>query len=67
MLHKDPGQRYASYGELLDHLKYAIDTLAANAAKPRAARQRVVVESESQSQFAGLLTLLLLVLLLVGA
>ena len=66
MLHKDPGQRYASYGELLDHFKYAIDTLTANAAKPRAARQRVVVESESQSHVAGFLTLLLLVLLIVG-
>ena len=67
MLHKDPGQRYASYGELLDHFKYAIDTLANNAAKPRAARQRVVVgEGEQQSNVAGLLTLLLLALLLVG-
>ena len=67
MLHKDPGQRYASYGELLDHFKYAIDTLAANAAKPRAVKQRVVVESENQSNVAGILTLLLLVLLIGGA
>ena len=66
MLHKDPGQRYASYGELLDHFKYAIDTLAANAAKPRVAKQRVVVESEHQSNLAGILTLLLLVLLIGG-
>ncbi len=66
MLHKDPGQRYGSYGELLDHLKYAIDTLTANAAKPRVARQRVVVESENQSNVAGILTLLLLVLMIAG-
>ena len=66
MLHKDPGQRYASYGELLDHFKYAIDTLTANAAKPRAAKPRVVVESENQSNVAGILTLVLLVLLIAG-
>ena len=66
MLHKDPGQRYGSYGELLDHFKYAIDTLTTNAAKPRAAKQRVVVESESHSDVAGLLTLLLVVLLVGG-
>ena len=66
MLHKDPNQRYASYGELIDHFQYAIDTLTANAGKPRAARQRVVVESESQNHLAGALTLLLLVLLVAG-
>ena len=66
MLHKDPNQRYASYGELLDHFKYAIDTLNQNAAKPRAAKQRVVVESESQVNIAGVLTLLLLILIVAG-
>ena len=67
MLHKDPGQRYASYGELTVHFKYAIDTLMANASRPRAAKQRVVVgEGEQQSNVAGLLTLLLVVLMLVG-
>ena len=67
MLHKDPGERYASYGELLDHFKYAIDTLTANAARPRAAKQRVVVgEGEQQSNVAGLLTLVLLALMLAG-
>ena len=64
MLNKDPNQRYASYGELIDHLKYAVDTLNANASKPRAAKQRVVVESETQNHLAGALTLLLLVLML---
>ena len=66
MLHKDPNQRYASYGELLDHFKYAIDTLNQNAAKPRVAKQRVVVESESQVNVAGVLTLLLLILMVAG-
>ncbi len=66
MLHKDPNQRYASYGELLDHFKYAIDTLNQNAAKPRVPKQRVVVESESQVNVAGVLTLLLLILIVAG-
>ena len=65
MLHKDPNERYASYGELIDHLKYAVDTLNANAGKPRAARQRVVVESETQNRLAGAFTLLLLLLMVV--
>jgi hypothetical protein len=66
MLHKDPAQRYASYGELIDHLKYAADTVAAQAAKPRVAKQRVVLESAQQSNLAGLMTLALLVLLVAG-
>ena len=49
MLNKDPGQRYNSYPELIDHLQYAIDTLAANTAKPRAAKQRVVVDAPSRA------------------
>jgi TolA-binding protein len=66
MLHKDPNQRYNSYGELLDHLRYAIDTLQTKSGQPRAARQRVVVESAQQSNVAGILTLVMLILLLAG-
>ena len=66
MLHKDPGERYASYAELLEHFKYAIDTLTASASKPRAAKQRVVLEGEQHSNVAGLLTLLLVALMLIG-
>ena len=66
MLHKDPNQRYNSYGELIDHLKYAIDTLQAKTGQPRPARQRVVVESADQSNLAGVFTLILLLLLLTG-
>ncbi len=64
MLHKDPNQRYKSYGELTDHFRYAIDQLNANAGKPRAARERVVVES--QSNVAGILTLVLLLLIVAA-
>ena len=66
MLHKDPNQRYGSYGELIDHFRYAIDTLSANTGKPRAARPRVVVESQHQNRVAGVLTLLLLALVIAG-
>lgn len=66
MLHKDPNQRYASYAELIDHLKYAADIVAANTNKPRAPRERVVVDPESESNLAGLLVLLVLAALLLG-
>lgn len=67
MLNKDPDARYASYGELIDHFRYAIDQLGARAGKPRGGRQRVVVESKEQNQLAGALTLLLLVLMIAGS
>jgi hypothetical protein len=66
MLHKDPNQRYSSYGELLDHLRYAIDTLQAKSGQPRVAKQRIVLESAQQSNVAGILTLIVLILLLAG-
>ena len=66
MLNKDPNQRYASYGELIDHLRYAIEQLAAKTGKTHTGRQRVVVESQSQNQLAGALTLLLVVLMIAG-
>ncbi len=66
MLHKDPNQRYNSYGELTDHFRYAIDQLNANAGKSRTSRQRVVVESPSQNHVAGILTLVLLILIIAA-
>ena len=66
MLNKDPNQRYASYGELIDHLRYAIEQLGAKTGKTHAGRQRVVVESEGQNKLAGALTLLLVVLMIAG-
>ena len=64
MLHKDPNQRYGSYGELTAHFRYAIDQLNTNVGKPRAAKERVVVES--QSNVAGILTLVLLLLIVAA-
>ncbi len=66
MLAKDPNQRYASYGELIDHFRYAIDQLGSRSGKPNAGRQRVVVESQRTNQIVGVLTLVLLVLMIVG-
>lgn len=66
MLHKDPNQRYASYAELIDHLKYASDTVTANVNKPRTPKERVVVDPDSENNVAGLLVLLVLAALVVG-
>ena len=66
MLNKDPNGRYASYGDLIDHLRYAIEQLGTKTGKTHAGRQRVVVESQSQNQLAGALTLLLLALMVAG-
>jgi hypothetical protein len=66
MLNKDPADRYASYTELMEHLKYAADTLTAHAGKPRAPKQRVVVITEGQRHLGGLLTLALLVMMIAG-
>jgi tRNA A-37 threonylcarbamoyl transferase component Bud32 len=66
MLNKDPKQRYASYAELIEHLKYAIDTLSARSGKPRTPKQRQSAETEGQNQAAGILTLLMLAGLLAA-
>ena len=49
MLHKDPGQRYDSYAELIEHLKYAADTVTANSAQPRAARAQPAATKSTPS------------------
>ena len=66
MLHKDPNQRYESYAELCDHFRYAIDQLNSRVGKARPTRERVVVESASQNNVAGILTLILLLLIVAA-
>lgn len=66
MLHKDPNQRYASYAELIDHLKYASDTVTAKVNKPRTPKERVVVDPDSENNLAGLLVLFVLAALVAG-
>jgi len=66
-LHKDPGQRYASYAELIEHLQYARNALVEKAGSPRKPRQREIVESTQQRQVAAVISLILLaVALLLG-
>jgi hypothetical protein len=67
-LHKDPDQRYQSYSELIEHLEYARAQLLEAVNRPRRPKQRVVVESKSQQNIFGVITLVLILLILgVGA
>ncbi|MBV9128530.1 MAG: serine/threonine protein kinase [Verrucomicrobia bacterium] len=66
MLHKDPAQRYESYGELIEHLQYATDKLRERTAQPRRPRARVELETEKTRSLSGIFTLLLLLALLAG-
>jgi hypothetical protein len=67
-LHKDPEQRYQSYAELIEHLEYARTQLLEAVNRPRRPKQRVVVESKSQQNVLGVITLVLILLILgVGA
>lgn len=50
MLQRDPEQRYQNYDELLEHLQFARDEVAAEGAKPKHGRERVVVESEEHQK-----------------
>jgi TolA-binding protein len=61
-LNKDPDQRYQSYDELIEHLEYARNELAAGRGKAEA--KRVVLESEGQKKAQGWLTFLMIGVLL---
>jgi hypothetical protein len=66
-LNKDPDQRYQSYDELVEHLEYASNELAAGRGK--VSEKRVVLESEGQKKAQGWLTFVMigvLVLLIVA-
>ncbi len=66
-LHKDPDERYQSYEELIEHLSYAKERVAASAASRDRMRKRVVVESEeTESRIGGLLLAVLGILLLAA-
>lgn len=66
MLQKDPAERYNDYQELIDHFAYCKQQLEERAAKPRAEKQRVVMESTGQRMLAGIISLII-ILLLLGA
>ena len=59
-LSKNPDDRYASYAEFIEHLQYARAKLLEHAGRPRQQTKRVVVESQHQRQFVGLISILLL-------
>lgn len=67
MLNKDPNQRYQSYEELIEHLKYAYDALSAVLhGGVKREKERVVIESQAQQTFVGWMTFLLLVVVVVA-
>jgi hypothetical protein len=67
MLHKDPMERYQSYDELIEHLKYAKAQLLdrnSNGVQPKA---RVVVESDATRSYTAWLTVgLILMMIAMG-
>ncbi len=65
MLQKDPLDRYQSYEELIEHLKYAKAQLLDRTAKGVKPGSRVVVKSDATKSFTAMLTLGL-VLLMIG-
>jgi serine/threonine protein kinase len=67
MLHKDPEERYQSYGEVIEHMKYAQDQINAKLAKSgNKGRERVVVETEESVSAMGWLSLALLLFVIAG-
>ncbi|HEY5752720.1 MAG TPA: protein kinase [Chthoniobacterales bacterium] len=66
MLNKDPGQRYQSYDELIEHLQYAKARLLERTAAGQRTRRRVQVETTHTQTFIGWLTLLFILAFVAG-
>ena len=66
MLEKKPDDRYADYGELVEHLEFARSKVLERAGRPTEAREREVVKVESSRTklYVALITLCAAVLLL---
>ncbi len=64
MLHKDPLQRYQSYDELIEHLKYAKTQLLERTATGVKPKTRVIVESDATRSFTAWITVGLLILMI---
>ena len=66
MLEKNPDDRYADYGELVEHLEFARTKVLERAGRPPEARQREVVKVESSRTklYVALITLCAAALLL---
>lgn len=70
LLEKKPDDRYADYGELIEHLEFARSKVLERAARPAGDRQRQVVEVETDRTklYTALITVAAALLLLgVGA
>jgi len=68
MLEKNPDDRYAGYGELVEHLEFARAKVLERAGRPTAARRREVVKVEtSRAKLYAALITLTAALLLLGA
>ena len=65
MLNKDPLERYQSYDELIEHLKYAKSQLLERTASGVKTKPRVVVESDATKSFTAWITMGL-ILLIIG-
>ncbi|MEO8351414.1 MAG: protein kinase, partial [Chthoniobacteraceae bacterium] len=64
-LHKDPNQRYQSYGELIEHLKYARTELLTSGRKPTP-RARIALEREKERRVMSWFTFSMVALVVVG-
>lgn len=68
MLEKNPDDRYAGYGELVEHLEFARSKVMERAGRPPGARRREVVEVDSRrANLVVALITLFAALLLLGA
>ncbi len=66
MLHKEPNQRYQSYAELIEHLRYAREQVAARLGRPKIDRHRAVVDSDESVTMMGWVSLALLLFVIAG-
>ena len=66
MLAKNPGDRYQSYDELIEHLEYARAQLLESAGKVRQPKTRVVVEDEKQQSAFGYIMMAAIALVLIA-
>ncbi len=64
-LAKNPGDRYQSYDELIEHLEYARSQLLENAGSARQPKTRVVMEDEKQQNVMGYIMMSMLAFTLI--
>ena len=65
MMAKDPEKRYASYAELLEHLRYALEKAREMEASPNARKERPVLVDRSSTAWIPLVIPLILIFALI--